>query len=177
MQFLKNISNLLRFQVFLISIFIFSSSNSQILVSGTILDENGEASPYISVGLEGGSIGCVPDEKGYFELEIPQNSTLTIRGLGIAIHRIQNINGSGESVDLGELKMLNLGFAGYAMTRKKKFLIGKEYSECVYIDNHIEPTDDMLKITCQDGSNRFTWTYIEKDRSLQVEYSNIRLCQ
>lgn len=45
-------------------------------VSSTIIDENGQALPYVNVWVEETGIGTQADENGFFSIEVPQYGIL-----------------------------------------------------------------------------------------------------
>ena len=57
--------------LFLLSVAVRTACLAQITVSGQVLNERGETVEYVSIGIEGDSVGVISDAKGHFTLTIP----------------------------------------------------------------------------------------------------------
>lgn len=91
------------FKLFLILVFsgTYLSAQSNITVSGSIKDENGEALSYASIYIEGKSGGTTSNEYGFFSIEIPDTTVkLMVSFIGYAPFQIDLSKGNFSGLEI-----------------------------------------------------------------------------
>lgn len=90
-------------------------------ISGTIVSETGEPLRGVSVLIKGSNFGTVTDAKGYFELEVPENSVLIFSYVGYETQEITAGNAATLKVILktADRQLEQVIVVGYGTQRKK----------------------------------------------------------
>lgn len=91
-------------------------------VSGTVVDANGKPLPGVTVQIKGTNTGTTTDARGHFEMNVPDNSTLTFSFVGFATQTIHvgtqnrrvHVQLSPSSNELNQLVVI-----GYGSQRKE----------------------------------------------------------
>src|SRR5690606_9842452 len=96
-----------------------------IVVTGTVIDSNGEPIPGVTVSVQGTSIGTATDINGKYSLTVPEGVTLVFSFIGFETQNIEvgdrsviNVTLSEDMTSLDEVVVVGYG------TQRKKDLTG-----------------------------------------------------
>jgi hypothetical protein len=79
------------FQFILILLYTFQANGQRTTIQGTVRDENQKVMEFVSVSVEGTSLGTTTNNDGYFQLQLPpnQNHTVVFSFLGFETQRLK----------------------------------------------------------------------------------------
>src|SRR5262249_5467830 len=101
-----------------------ASASLDVRISGKVTDENGNALQGASIQLKGSSIGASTNEKGEFQIDVPDNSSkvLVISYVGMQSQEV-NIAGKNEikiTLMAGDNQQQEVVIVGYGTQRKSQ---------------------------------------------------------
>lgn len=102
------------------------SSVQQLIISGTVSDENGMAIPGVNIVIQGTTIGTITDNSGKFSINVPnEQSVLVFSFIGystltvpVGTQRVLNISLEPETKELEEVVVVGYGI------QKKESIVG-----------------------------------------------------